>query len=100
MDRAGLALNLSDSALYIPAWRSLAIQTLHQQPGVLQAKDGSLQLAISDSITFPPKLHGIKVLGSPMETDDYCDQNTQTTFDKVQKEMDLLNNFLHLHQCI
>ena len=100
LHRAGLSLNPSDSAVFIPSWQSLTPSELLAQQSVTQDPDGHLHLPMSSNTTFPLKLDGITVLGCPIGTKEFCDHSIQTVIGKVERDLNQLRHFPHLHQRI
>ena len=98
MLQAGLLLNPSDSAVYIPAWRQLSSSELQAKGSVSTSIDGTLHLQMSDSTAFPLALDGIKVLGCPIGTADYCASLVDKIISKVGTDLQHLKQFPHLHQ--
>ena len=55
---------------------------------------------MSSNTTFPLKLDGITVLGCPIGTKEFCDHSIQTVIGKVERDLNQLRHFPHLHQRI
>ena len=63
--RAGLVLNPSESAVYIPSWLAPSRVNLTNIPGVSTDEAGCLHLTMTPSTSFSLKMEGITVLAAP-----------------------------------
>ncbi len=97
---AGLTLNPSDSAMYVPSWQTLPCEEVLAQHLVSEDSAGKAQIQITDYIAFPPKLAGIKVLGCPIGLPDFCDSLIQSLIGKVENNLSHLRQFPNIHRRI
>ena len=102
MLRAGLNLKPSDSAVYIPSWQVFTEHELQAHPSVQynQASPSGWSVQMADMTFFPLHLLGIKVLGCPLCTEDYCNQLVQSLISKIDRDLTCLLAFPPLHQRI
>ena len=98
MLRAGLTLNPSDSAVYVPSWTNLSLAELQSRPSVLTLPDGSPCVQTNSVTTFPLHVQGIKVLGCPIGTEAFRHKLIDSIISKVSSDLDCLRQFPHLHQ--
>jgi hypothetical protein len=96
--RAGLSLNPADSAVYSPSWLHLPTPALLDHHAVEQDPEGHLQVLMSHATAFPLKLDGIKVLGCPIGSEEFCDRLLQTVINKVDTDLAHLRQFAPIHQ--
>jgi hypothetical protein len=101
MSSIGLKINSHESELHIPQWRDL-------DTAALSAHD-ALQVFIND---LPPKMcipmlnddyipiaqSGLQIVGVPLGTHQFCQQQIQKTILSIKADLDLLKTFYSLHQ--
>ena len=98
--RAGLVLNPSESAVYIPSWLALSRLNLTNIPGVSADEAGCLYLNMTPGSSFPLKLEGITDLGCPIGTDTFCTHHIQKVVGTVERDLACLRECPFFHQRI
>ena len=86
--------------MYVPSWQTLSHEAILAQHHVSENSAGNVQIQITDYITFPLKLAGIKVLGCPIGLPDFCDSLIQSLIGKVENDLSHLRQFPNIHQRI
>jgi hypothetical protein len=67
-------------------------QAVEQDPG------GHLQVHMSHATAFTLTMEGIKVLGCPIDSDEFCDSLLQTVMGNVETDLAHLSQFAPIHQ--
>ena len=105
MHKIGLEINSMESALYAPQWHNQADASL------LTRDDIQLQQLVPQT-SEPPQLYyrtfnnelipivrqGLKILGGPLGSPQYCAELVQKVIHSIKQDLDLLSAFPHLHQ--
>jgi hypothetical protein len=99
-----LLINTRESELYLPQWRQIPVN-------ILQASHPSIQLTpaptggpLCVSYAMPNHDHitltwvGLKVLGCPLGTSEFCSSHTNKVIANISADLDLLSQFPALHQ--
>jgi hypothetical protein len=100
MQEIGLEINSMESALYTQQWASLDDPSLLAREDVLLAQPAPGRSASSPLLyrTFnnehiPIVRHGLKVLGAPIGSQQYCAQLVRKVINSIKQDLDLLSAF-------
>ena len=101
MSRIGLKINSHESELYIPQWRNLDTAALSSHDAVkifFNDLPPVMCLPMLNDDYIPIAQSGLKIVGVPLGTHQFCQQQLQKTILSIKADLDLLKNFDFLHQ--
>ena len=98
----GLHLNPAESELYIPESRDTPFsEALHLLgPSLISTTDGGESIQMINGDLIPWRRTGLKILGCPIGSDEFCATVFQRTTSKIEEDLAALRAFPHLHQRI
>ena len=91
---------MSESVVHVPRWATLSEEELlslsHLQSSASEPTHFELKFDNGDLI--PLAGNGLKLLGCPIGTDDFCNSIVQRNTEDITSDLALLSKFPHLHQ--
>jgi hypothetical protein len=99
----GLRLNPAESEIYIPEWRDIPLQQAQEMlissesPSRINDAEAFLML---NGDFIPWRLQGIKILGCPIGSAQFCTYVLRHTATKIEEDLCVLTDFLSLHHLI
>ena len=97
MANIGLQLNPAESEAFIPSGLNFQFPS---HANLRLTQEGAVEAITSNRIVIPVRQDGIKVLGCPLGSSQFCAEIMQKTAVKIEKDIELLLQFPHKHQRI
>ena len=96
----GLRLNPAESQLHIPECKTVPKSDLMRvlSEDHFQDHNGEIMAVMLNGDLIPLRQQGLKVLGCPLGSDEYCRQVLEEIATKIEKDLTLLKEFPCLHQ--
>ena len=104
MSSVGLQINARESEIYVPQWRLIPVDTLqaaHPSLHVNNAPEPGQPRAVytmPNADNIPLTWEGLKVLGCPLGTPEFCRSHTAKVMTNIKVDLDLLAHLPALHQ--
>ena len=101
MAAMGLKLNSAESEAYIPAWSHTPLDRIqHNNIKLQEPHEQTTQVVTAAGLVIPWCTQGIKVVGCPLGTRQFCESTMLKTAEKIEQDINLLLRFPNKHQRI
>ena len=100
MSSIGLHLNAAESEAFIPAWAPILADRIKHIRLHVDEQQQQPQVVTAQGTVLPWSRHGIKILGCPLGSLQFCEEVMKKTARKIENDIDLLLNFPHKHHRI
>ena len=88
-----LRLNTSDSELHVPRLTSLRVEDIHEFPNVVRSDSNSvLRYQLENDNMISLAHHGLKILGCPAGTDEFCATHSDLLCADIEKDLERLQD--------